>query len=271
MSNQIEHNSTYTIDAHAHYGRYFREGADALSNSLMSATASVVDQRAHAAGIQWTIVSPLSGLLPRGKANAVEANRVAMSEVEETDGLLLYAIVNPLQPKTFDQAKEMVKEARCVGIKVHPEEHQYPICDHGDTIFRFTSKLNVPTLVHSGCPNSLPEDFLPFADKYPEGSIILAHLGNGAGMKNRPDLQVRAIAKARHGNLYTDTSSSRSIMPGLLEWAVGEIGADRILFGTDTPLYSTGMQKARVDEAAISDQDKKLILRENARKLFNIN
>ncbi len=258
------------IDVHAHYGQYCREDSSALCNTLMSADAAVVGQRANAAGIQWTIVSPLFGLLPRGKANAVEANRVAMRDIAETNGLLLYAIVNPLQPKTFDQAREMVKEPRCVGIKVHPEEHQYRISDHGDTIFGFTSGLNVPVLVHSGCPYSLPEDYLPFANKYPDGSIILAHLGNGAGRDNQPDLQVRAIAQARHGNLYTDTSSSRSIMPGLLEWAVTEIGAHRILFGTDAPLYSTGMQKARIDEAEISDQDKTLILRENAQKLFNL-
>ena len=62
-----------------------------------------------------------------------------------------------------------------------------------------------------------------------------------------------------------------SIMSGLLEWAVKEVGAEQILFGTDTPLYSTAMQRARIDKAEISADAKRKILRENAVKLFKLN
>jgi predicted TIM-barrel fold metal-dependent hydrolase len=55
-----------------------------------------------------------------------------------------------------------------------------------------------------------------------------------------------------------------SITSGLIEWAVKEIGADRIFYGTDSPLYFAPMQRARVEHAEISDEDKRLILRENA-------
>ena len=59
-------------------------------------------------------------------------------------------------------------------------------------------------------------------------------------------------------------------MSGLVEWAVREIGAHRILFGTDTPLYSAPMQRARIDYAEINDDDKRVILWENAAKLLNL-
>ncbi len=59
-------------------------------------------------------------------------------------------------------------------------------------------------------------------------------------------------------------------MPKLVEWAVEEIGADRILYGTDTPLYSAEMQRARIDHAEISEADKKLILRDNAVTLLDL-
>ncbi|GIS63043.1 MAG: hypothetical protein CM1200mP2_52680 [Planctomycetaceae bacterium] len=59
-------------------------------------------------------------------------------------------------------------------------------------------------------------------------------------------------------------------MPQLVEWAVGEIGADRILYGTDTPLYSAEMQRARIDHAELTDDQKKLILRENAVALLDL-
>ena len=83
-------------------------------------------------------------------------------------------------------------------------------------------------------------------------------------------MQVRAIQESTAGNVYVDTSSARSIMPGLVEWAVSEIGAERILYGTDTPLYSASMQRARIDLADVTDEQKRLILRENAISLLEL-
>ena len=59
-------------------------------------------------------------------------------------------------------------------------------------------------------------------------------------------------------------------MPRLIEWAVGEIGAERLLFGTDTPLYFTAFQRARIDYAEITLEQKRCILRENAIKLLSL-
>ena len=125
-------------------------------------------------------------------------------------------------------------------------------------------------LVHSGDENSLPADFLPFAERYPEAKVILAHLGNGGGAAGDPTIQVRAIQASTKGNLYVDSSSARSILPRLVEWAVEQIGAERVLYGTDTPLYQSEMQRARINHAKLTDDQKKLILRENAVRLLDL-
>lgn len=44
--------------------------------------------------------------------------------------------------------------------------------------------------------------------------------------------------------------------------------ADRLLLGTDTPLYHAGMQRARIETAEIPDDAKRLILHENALHFF---
>ena len=121
-------------------------------------------------------------------------------------------------------------------------------------------------LAHSSEQNSLAADYVRFANAYPEMKLIIAHLG--CGWDGDLTHQVRAIQQSRHGNLFTDTSSAKSITPNLIEWAVREIGAERVLFGTDTPLYSAPMQRARIDHAEISELDKRLILAENAMRLF---
>ncbi|MFH1007218.1 MAG: amidohydrolase family protein, partial [Candidatus Latescibacterota bacterium] len=121
---------------------------------------------------------------------------------------------------------------------------------------------------HSGEENSLPLDLVAWANEFPEVTLIISHLG--CGWNEDPTLQVRAIQESKHNNVYTDTSSAKSITANLLEWAVGEIGSDRILYGTDTPLYFAPMHRARIDYAGISDQDKRSILSDNAVRLFNL-
>jgi hypothetical protein len=67
----------------------------------------------------------------------------------------------------------------------------------------------------SGEPNSLPADFMPFANEFPEVTLILAHLGNSGAAGSSLELQVRAIQASRHGNVYADTSSRAGVLtPG---------------------------------------------------------
>ena len=257
------------IAVHAHYGEYFREGQSSLTNQFFSGSATDVVTRAQAVNVGTTIASPLLALLPRGKADTCVGNAEAARVVGETNGLLQWVVVNPLQPESYEQAAEMLQSPQCVGIKLHPEEHVYPITEHGDALFEFASKHDAVVLVHSGDPFSWPADFLPFANRHPNITLLLAHLGNGGGATGDPTLQVRAIQQSVHDNVVVDTSSARSLAPGLIEWAVNEIGAERILFGTDTPLYHTAMQHARIVHADIPDSAKQLILRSNAERIWS--
>lgn len=256
------------IDVHGHYGLYERAGASALKQQFMSGDPATVVARARLANTAYTAVSPMQSMMPRGEADAVAGNEDAQRVVYETDGLLQWVVVNPLQPETFDQARRMLVLPKCVGIKIHPEEHCYPIAERGRAIFEFAAELGAVVLTHSGDSNSLPKDFTPFADDFPEVRLILGHLGYSGALGPSYDLQVRAIQASKHGNVLTDTSSSWSITPGLIEWAVGEVGADRILFGSDTPVYFTPSQRARIDRADLTDVEKRMILCDNARRLL---
>ncbi len=254
------------IDVHGHYGVYFRHDFPALTNQFATGDARTVAQRAKDNNIEWTAVSPLLGLMPRGEADATVGNDEASRVVPEIDGLLQWVIIDPLRPETYEQAEHALTQPHCVGIKIHPEEHVYPIRQHGRAIFEFAAKHDALVLTHSGEANSLPADIVVFANDHPNVRVILAHIGCSSTADRT--LQVRGIQQSRHGNVYADTSSAMGITPGLIEWAVGEVGADRVLFGTDTPLYSASMQRARIDKAELSDDEKRLILRDNAAKLL---
>jgi predicted TIM-barrel fold metal-dependent hydrolase len=255
------------IDVHGHYGNYHC-GRNDIVNEFMTGDAAEVVRRARIARTRWTIVSPLLGLLPRGKGDPVAGNCEAADVVARTDGLLQYVIVSPLHPETYRQADEMLKTPKCVGIKLHPEEHLYNFADHGRELFAFAAQHRAVVLVHSSEQRSLAGDYVRFANEFPEMKLILAHIG--CGWDGDLTHQVRAIQASRHGNVWADTSSARSITPRLIEWAVREVGPDRVLYGTDTPLYSTVMQRARIDHADLPDEQKRLILRENAVRLFGL-
>src|SRR5947199_5566979 len=121
------------IDVHGHYGLYDRGTGDVV-NEFMTGDEHVVVERARRANIRLTIVSPLEALLPRGKGNAVSGNRHAACTVAETAGLLQYVVIDPRELETYRQAEEMLQGPKCVGIKIHPEEHVYPINEFGEAI-----------------------------------------------------------------------------------------------------------------------------------------
>lgn len=254
------------IDVHGHYGRYIRTGGDGLSDSFCCGDAAEVVRRASAVDVALTIVSPLSALLPRFAADAVAGNVEAARVVAGTPGLKQYVVIDPRREETYAQAELMLAQPQCVGIKIHPEEHGYQIRDHARPIFEFAARHAAVVLTHSSEENSQAADFIPWADEFPEVRLILAHIG--CGWDGDPTHQVRAAQRSRRGNVFADTSSARSILPGLIEWAVSEIGAERVLFGTDTPLYHAAMQRARIDHADLPDGDKRMILRENALRVF---
>jgi predicted TIM-barrel fold metal-dependent hydrolase len=255
------------IDVHGHYGKYDR-GKPGLINEFMTGDADVVVRRARQANTRLTVVSPLQALQPRRGGDPVGGNIDAARTVAATEGLLQWVVVDPLHPQTYEQADEMLRLPRCVGIKVHPEEHGYPLAEHGTALFEFAARHRAVVLGHSSEQLSLAADYLRFANAFPEVRVIVAHLG--CGWDEDMTHQVRAIQQSKHGNVFTDTSSARSITPNLIEWAVREVGADRILYGTDTPLYFAPMQRARIDAADLSDRDRRLILCENAERLLGL-
>lgn len=253
------------IDVHGHYGE-FLNSAHSLVRRFRSASLDTVAERASEARTAITIVSPLDALMPRLENDAVRGNEDAARVVAQHPTIRYWVVIDPRKPETFEQAKRMLNQPHCMGIKIHPEEHGTHIKQYGADLFRFAAEQGAVVLTHSGEQNSLPEDFVPYLNDIPEARLILAHLG--CGWDGDPGHEVRAIQKMKHDNVYVDTSSAQSMMPGLIEWAVAEIGAEKLLYGTDTPLYSASMQRARIDTAEIGEADKIKILRENALKLL---
>lgn len=256
------------IDVHAHYGDYEIPAGTVqgdLLRQFYSADLERVLFRAAAVDVTTTIVSPLKAFFPDG-SHCVEANEDSVRLCEEYDHVGFWAVLNPLQPETFPQVTQLLTHPRCAGIKIHPVTHGYDITDEGDRLLDFAAEHDAVTISHSGQNGAMPRDFVAPIKAHPDVRFILAHLGNSDARD--PTEQVRALQEAESAHVYVDTSSMNSMLSGLIEWAVRELGSEHILFGTDTPLYSVAAQKARIEHAEISDQDKQNILYDNATHLL---
>ena len=200
------------IDVHGHFGSH-EDGSRTFVDRLMSAGLDVVQERARAVGIVLTVVSPLRALTPYG-GDVQRANEETAVSAEQVPGIRFWAVLDPRRPETVRQVESLLAHPLCKGIKIHPVRHAYEIRAHGDAIFEFAAAHQTVVITHSGDPGSYPEDYLPFANGYPAASLILAHLGNSVdGAVTR---QVAAIKRAEAGNVYVDTSSAKSIYPGLI-------------------------------------------------------
>lgn len=128
-------------------------------------------------------------------------------------------------------------------------------------------RYGVPVLQHSWSQTNIkqrsyhsdPEDTCELARRWPEVRVIMAHL-TGCG--------VRGIRAARGlDNLWVDTSGGAP-EAGLVECAVGELGAGRVLYGSDLPIRDLPTAIARVAGSPISSAAKRAILHDNAVKLL---
>lgn len=254
------------IDIHAHYGNWNLPEQERLTKqAAMPGELSLLLRNSALSSTAITVVSHLGTLFPVGGGSAC-FNESCLEEIAAQPRVLMLCTLNPLDPNCFEQAEWLLQSPKCLGIKLHPAVHGYEIRMYGEKIYSFAAQHRAPIITHSGEQTCMPEDFAFFADRYPEVTTVVSHLG--CGWDGNTGHQLRAIARCRNGNLVTDTSSWHSIEMNLLERAVESVGAEHILFGTDSACYFSPSQRARIDCSSITDAEKNQILCQNALRLF---
>ena len=239
------------IDMHSH----LNHGSPRDSKARFGHSADLEDLIVinRAAGIEklfcCTFASCLSPEL------IVEENEYMHSLLDQYDCLYQWAVIDPRIEETFQQAERMLQHKKCVGIKLHPYYHKYSLEEYAEKLFSFATRFEAVVLIH---PEKEASYILPIADQYPKVTFIMAHLGG--------EPYADAVEFAVHKNVYTDTSGIASSSNLMVESAYQRIGADRILFGTDT--YSAAFQRGRIEFALLPKEAKQKILRDNALRLF---
>jgi uncharacterized protein len=125
-------------------------------------------------------------------------------------------------------------------------------------VMKLAAELNLVIQIHT---NANEMDYL--AGRFPENTIVFPHLGG-----NRDDIFRRIAIVAKHPNTRIELSGSGIERVGILERAVKEIGADRVLYGSDFTINEPSAVIARVRNAFLTPADREKILYRNIERLL---
>ena len=241
------------IDIHSHFNHGV--SGNSIDNNFQDLSISSLDfmfKDNARFGIKEVGYSTYASVL--SDKYVIEENEYLHNLIETNDNIYQWVVIHPLIPETFEQAKRMLSHKKVLGIKIHPSMHKYDITEQADKIFSFANQMKACVLMHPAKIGLMPE----FLKNYPNMTLIVAHIGSLE--------HINAVKNAAHRNIYVDTSGYLSSLNNIIEYAVNQIGSDRILFGTDT--YSPAFQLSRIAFANISLEDKENILYKNALRLF---
>lgn len=106
---------------------------------------------------------------------------------------------------------------------------------------------------------STPMDLVEVARRHPQTPMICGHAGGDW------ELGIRAVRTTP--NLYIETAGFDP-EAGMVEMAVRELGARRVIYGSDAPGRSYASQLAKVHGARVDQAAKRLIFKDNLRRLM---
>lgn len=154
------------------------------------------------------------------------------------------------------------------GVKMHPDIQGIAADDPRCMKIYDEIAGKIPLLIHSGDSRyqmSNPEQIGRVMDLYPEMTIIAAHFGGYTVW----DRAVECFAGRK--NVYVDTCSSfwKLTNDQVINY-INAYGADRVLFGTDYPMWDASSELERFFSLGLTDRENEMILHENLENLLGL-
>lgn len=196
--------------------------------------------------------------------------------------VLPFVTVNPAVLSAAEAAAHvaaMADDHGARGLKLHTIAlRAFPAEPPLATTFAACAERTLPVVAHCGPDRhgagwALPGAFAPVLERHPDLPLVLAHLGGAAWR------EIAELANA-YPTAWFDLSeivSWSGHAPGApgreeLSALLGEIGADRVLMGSDFPWYEPGDVVAAVEDLpGLGDGERAAILGENAARLLRMN
>lgn len=155
------------------------------------------------------------------------------------------------------------------GVKLHPDIQRFRLDDPKCFALCEQCEGVLPLLLHTGDSRysfSNPEQLIPLLERFPKLTVIGAHFGGWSIWQEA----AKRLA-GRYENFYVDCSSSLfALKPAEARELIAAYGSDRVLFGTDYPMWEPAAELERFRALELDEKTAADILYNNAARLFGL-
>lgn len=252
--------TTDVIDIHAHL---------ALPGTLYKgheATADDLIQQMEMNSVDLAVV------LAVASDKEKEYNDFIADTVQEfPDRFIGFGSVHP-QNKNALKELDRFQDLGLQGVKIHPVMQNI----HCDTpklyaVAKKCADINIPVLIHSYFPHDILESerLYKLVTENKDTTFILAHMGG------HRFLDCISYMGPQAPNVYFDISSvsfmfSRSPYAEQVVWLIQKIGVDRVMFGSNYPVYDLADALAAFDDLGLSFEESQHVLGKTAADLLKL-
>lgn len=257
------------IDAHCHIypDKIAQKASDATGHfysipSSLDGKISTLLEHGGKAGIEHFVVQSVA-TTPHQVSSI---NNFIAKAVEESDGR--FTGLGTLHPDSEDMAADVneIIALGLKGVKLHPDIQHVKLDDERMLKMYELCEGRLPMLIHTGDSRydySNPNRMMPILEKYPNLTVIGAHFGGWSIWEDATE------KFSKYKNFLVDCSSSLyAIGAKKAKELIMAYGTDRVLFGTDYPLWAPETELERFMEIELTDGQREDILYNNAAKLF---
>lgn len=245
-------------------------GVSAKTNGLKSGLLDSMGK----AGIDYSVLLPVA--TSAKQVDAINEEAVKTNQTAQKTGLFSFGAIHP-DTENYGEVLEHIKQGGIKGIKIHPDYQNTFFNDiRYKRIVEKATELGLYILVHCGVDIGLPdpvhcppEQILEVLSETGTDKLILAHMGAWRLWDQVEDVLIGQ-------DVYMDTAFSLDCIPGVegmlskerFVKMVRSHGADRIVFGTDSPWAGQRECVEWVQDTALTEDEKKMIFFDNMRKIL---
>jgi predicted TIM-barrel fold metal-dependent hydrolase len=256
------------IDVNAYLGHFaFRQ--------LRYNTAAGLIQLMDRAGIERAVVSSAAAITYR---NAQAGNEEVAAEVKgHGDRLIPLAVLNPAYAGWQEDLRICRAEFGMRGLRLYPRWHKYRLSDASclelvNAAAASGMVVSIPIRVEDrrqqswlvDVPDVDLEEIAGLVKACPQAQFILV---SGSGFISS---SLGRTPSGLPANYVIDTSLLTAVMANELGRLLGNLGEDRLVFGTGIPFHYPGPALAKLEVLEASDAVKEKIRRGNAARLLRL-
>lgn len=264
------------IDAHAHIfpnkiAEKASAGISAFYGGMTMDSGGTLDEllrKGNEAGVDRFIVQSVA-TVPE-QVTAIN-DFIAGSVEKYPDRLIGFGAMHPDFPDIQNEIERLISLG-LRGIKLHSDFQKFDIDSEKAFPIYEAAEGRLPILFHCGdtCSDrSSPERLLNVIKRFPRLTVIGAHFAGWTMCRKSAEIFAEHTQYSKCRNIYTDCSSSLYAMsPERATELIRKFGADRVLWGTDYPMWNAKEELARFDKLPLTEHERELVLGETARGLL---